>query len=198
MGSTRQFASQPRIWWFQRSTRTRFDKKQLYHLLSSSLVVSSLHPLAKHCESREGTPSFTVTYFLSHLQVHSCPCSRTSRFLWSLKPVFNAARSLSSKHTQPQASCHCSPHKDHAVLCSQAQEEPVPGSLRCRSRSKSQMTVAHIDRQSWLGYQWWCRGIFQQQVFLAPAVLLYFFMHPLLLAPRTQLNRCVPLHHHCI
>lgn len=44
-------------------------------------------------------------------------------------------------------------HKDHAVLCSQAQEEPVPGSLRCRSRSKSQMTVAHIDRQSWLGYQ---------------------------------------------
>lgn len=113
----------------------------------------SCHTLARHHKSGEGTPSFTVTYFLSHLQVQSCPCSRTSRFLWSLKPVFNTARSLSSKHTQPQASCHCSPNKDHAVLRSQAQEEPIPGSLRCRSRSKLQMTVAHTDGWSWLGYQ---------------------------------------------
>lgn len=119
VGSRRQLASQPRIWWFQRSTWTRFDKKQLYHLLSSSLVVSALHTSARHHKSRQGTPSFTVTYFLSQLQAQSCPCSRTSSFLWSLKPVFNTARSLSSGQLslQPQRGPRCALLSGSGAAC---------------------------------------------------------------------------------
>lgn len=63
--------------------------------------------------------------------------------------------------------------------CTQIQQEFVPDSWRCRSRSVIQTREAHTDILSWPGYQRWHRGGFQPQIFLPPAALCCSFVCPL-------------------
>lgn len=122
--------------------------------LTKSSFITSYPPAwwCQPCTHQQGTTNLEKAHLHSLSLIFSPNCKLSP----ALAPEPAASFGLWSQYLiQPaaslQASCHCSPNEDHAVLCSQAQEQPVPGSLRCRSRSKLQMTAAHTDRWSWLG-----------------------------------------------